>query len=350
MKNRPSISCPTEEVPWLVESLVQHINKLNQNLNPVYMKKNSLTPNAGLSLSQAQSISNLCHQRALEIENKLSGINNYSKSVDIASKKETTTHVIVVGKPIPSDVVALLTEKATLHACQGFLMENIKAKEASLNENKRATADISSVVLPERITPKTPEQLPQVNEDFGWSQLSVADLNEFIEADAFAAHIGQFIHKEGTLNALRKELPTVAPIEWMTIKDGEKSPVKVVTHHTSDQLLKVHEELAGLHREREQRVNYFKAKVKNLTTEENARIAKVNADAQHDAQKFNNDQQAAYETAFKAVQEQIRTIQAEFEKERQSKVKDIAAMRINVDARFKKVINQFMGQLSDKQE
>ena len=83
-------------------------------LNSSFMKKNSLTPNNGLSLSQAQSISNLCHQRALEIEGKLTGVNNYSKTVDVtAGNGSTKSHQIVVGKPIPSNVVDLLTEKAT---------------------------------------------------------------------------------------------------------------------------------------------------------------------------------------------------------------------------------------------
>ena len=71
------------------------------------MKKNSLTPNSGLSLSQAQSISNLCNQRALEIGNKLSVVNNYSKVVQV--NKED--HTIVKGKPIPANVVNLLKEK-----------------------------------------------------------------------------------------------------------------------------------------------------------------------------------------------------------------------------------------------
>jgi hypothetical protein len=48
----------------------------------------------------------------------------------------------------------------------------------------------------------------------------------------------------------------------MNIKDGEKTPVEIKIHHNSEDLLKIHEELAALHRQYEQRVNYFKAKVK----------------------------------------------------------------------------------------
>lgn len=316
------------------------------------MKKNSLTPNKGLSLSQAQSISNLCNQRAGEITAKLNGVNNFKKSVTIVTGGVLENHITVVSKPLPENVVALLTEKAELYACQAFLMENIKAKDTLLKDIKRATADTSEIEVPERPEGTDPllNQLSEVTEDFGWSQLSVAEINEFIEAEAYAAHIGQFIHQGSPLDNLRIELPKIPAIDWMTIKDGEKTPVLITTHHTSEQLLKVHEELAALHRAKEQRVNYFKAKVKNLTTDENARIAKINADAQNEAGKLNNDAYVAYETAVNVYTEKIKSIQAEFEKTRQATIKEIAIMRIGIDARFQKTIDIFLKQISDIQE
>jgi len=322
------------------------------------MKKNSLTPNSGLSLSQATSISNLCNQRAGEITAKLNGVNNYEKSVDIEGKNDTKTHIILAGKPLPENVVALITEKAELHACQAFLMENIKAKDEMLKDIKKVTADISSQEVPERPKNISPlvNQLPEVSgadgKEWGWTQLTAAEINEFIEAEAFAAHIGQFIHHTSPLDRLRTELPIIPAIDWMTIVEGVKSPVTIKVHatHTSENLLKIHEELAALHRAKEQRVNYFKAKVKNLTTDENARIAKINADAQNEAAKQNNDNNAAYETAVKAYNEKIRSIQAEFEKTRQASIKEIAAMRIQVDQRFQKTVDTFLKQISDIQE
>ena len=313
------------------------------------MKKNSLTPNKGLSLSQAQSISNLCNQRAREIDANLTGINNYSKSIDVPMNNGTTkVRTLVVGKELPTNVVSLLKEKSALHACQAFLMENIKAKDALLKDVKKATPDFSTIEEPERPKTVSPllKQLSEVGEEFGWSQLSVAEVNEYFEAEAFASHIGQFIHKDGLLDNLRTELPRVSPIEWMTIVDGIKTPVDITTHHTAAQLLKVHEELAAIHRGYEQRVNYFKAKVKNLTTEENARIAKNNADAQNDAEKINKELQTQFQTAYLAYTEKMRSIQAEFEKVRQAKTKKIAAMRIEVDNRFQSIVDVFLNQLS----
>lgn len=303
------------------------------------MRKNSLAT-SGLSLSQAQSISNLCNQRAREIETKLTNVNNYSKKVDTGNKELTT----VVAKPLPSNgaVVKLLIEKASLHATQAFLMENIKAKDLMLNEAKQAKADISEVKMPEKANVIRPIALPEVKEDWGWEQLTVSEICSYQEAEAFASHIGQFIHKDSTLDQLRKELPSIAPIEWMSIKDGERTPVIVTVHHTSVELLKLHEELALLHRGYEQQVNYFKAKVKNLVTIENARIAKLNADAQTEAQKTYNANQMVYQTAYNVANEEIRTICANFEKSRQETIKGIASLRINVDQRFQPTVDLFL--------
>ena len=309
------------------------------------MKKNSLT-SKGLSLSQASSISNLCNQRALEINNKLGNVNNYSKKVTVGKKE----HVIVTGKKLPENVMELLIEKAELHACQAFLMENIKAKDDMIREIVQSRPDVSNIKVPEHPKYVTAEVLPQVNDDFGWGELTVGEYSEYLEVEAYASHIGQFIHKGSTLDALRKELPGLPAIEWMVVKDGMKSPVTIETHHTSEQLLTLHEDLAGLHRGYEQKVNYFKAKVQNLTTAENARIANVNADAEAEAEKTNNDLRTQYEMEMKKVNAEFQGVKVEFEKQRQSKIKTTAALRIEVNPRFQEVVDIFLKKFPESQD
>lgn len=314
------------------------------------MKKNSLTPNKGLSLSQAQSISNLCNQRAREIASQIIGVNNYSKIVEVNGK----THITQVGVQLPKNIVELLKEKARLHACQAFLVENMKAKDAMLKIAKNEQPDYAMITVPNRPVAELMDiknqLLPEVNEDWGWEQLSATELNEYFEVEAFASHIGQFIHKDGILDHLRIELPNIPLVEWMSIKDGEKTPVEIKVHHKSEDLLKIHEELAALHRQYEQRVNYFKAKVKNLVTVENARIAKHNSDLQNEAEAFNNKLNAEYDTAFKAYTEKTKSVKAEFEKSRQEKIKTIASMRIQIDSRFQDTIDMFLEQLPETPE
>lgn len=307
------------------------------------MKKHSLVPNKGLNLSQAQSISNLCHQRASEINNQLEMINNYSKIINVDGENLT----LKKGHKMPDNIIELLKEKSELHACQAFLMENIQAKDKLLSETRFSEADISQINKPEEPKLKTPTLIEGVDENYGWSKLNISEINEFYEAEAYASHIGQFIHKNSKLSNLRNELPNLPNIEWFEVDKDKKTPVKIHTHHTSDYLLSIHEELAYLHRKYEQRVNYFKAKVKNITTQKNIEIAKYNAEIQSNYNKTNNDLINEYKSEMNIYEEKIQLIRKEFEKTKQEKISTIASMRILVDDRFKKIVDLFMTELQE---
>ena len=258
------------------------------------MRKNSLA-SKGLSLSQAQSISNMCFQRAQEIDRSLNAVNNISKSIKVDGVELS----IVEGNPLPSplQVTTMLTEKSRLHATQAFLIENINAKTAMLNEIRNIDCGFN-LRMPKRDHSLELNELEQVAESWAWEQLTASELNEFYEAEAFAAHIHQFINKSGKLTALRNELPNIQRLEWFEVETGKKSPVVVKVHHDANDLLVLHENLAELHRTYEQRVNYFKAKVKNLVTAENARIAKINADDMSDYNRAKAERDSAYDKQY----------------------------------------------------
>jgi hypothetical protein len=301
--------------------------------------KNSLSTK-GLSMSQAQSISNLCNQRSKEISNKLTDVNNVSKTLVINSETYTETQ----GNPMPTNVVELLTEKARLSATQAFLMENIKAKDELITSIQRDQFEYE-VEAPQR--PKTEVRvIPSlVDETWGWDQLTTAEYNEYLEAEAYASHIGQFIHKGGKLDRLRAELPTIKTLEFMEIEVGKKTPMKVYVHHTSEELLAIHEELAALHRGYEQKVNYFKAKVKNSVTSENARIAKERADIQAEVNEINSKQDVEYKNAYDKWAAEYRKASEEFEGDRQKRIENAANLKIEVAGRFQPVVDEFLKQL-----
>ena len=293
----------------------------------------------GLSLSQAQSISNLCNQRVREIDNKLSVVNNASKIVRIDGVDYQET----LPNPMPSDVVDLLTEKARLSATQAFLMENMRAKDALLTETRGKKFDFDNIVpFPTRPNYELTTELEEVAESWGWDQLTTAEYNEYLEVEAYAAHVGQFIHNRGKLDQLRKELPTMKTLEFIEVEDGKKTPVIVKQHHTSDALLVLHEELAALHRGYEQRVNFFKAKVKNLVTTENARIARVNAEERARVNAINQKIAAEYDSAQKTWFDEEKKAQFEFQEAIEEQIKEIAAYRIQVPARFQPVVDMFI--------
>jgi hypothetical protein len=299
--------------------------------------KNSLSTK-GLSMSQAQSISNLCNQRAKEISNKLADVNNVSKTLVIGSETYTETQ----GNPMPANTVELLTEKARLSATQAFLMENIKAKDELIKEIQFEDFDYT-ILAPERPKTATKELPSLIDEEWGWSQLTTAEYNEYLEAEAYASHIGQFIHKGGKLDKLRSELPTIKTLEFMEIEVGKKTPMKVSIHHTSEGLLAIHEELASLHRNYEQKVNYFKSKVKNSVTTENARIANERAEIQAELNEINGKQDADYNAGLEKWRADFR--KASNEAKRQERIKEAANMKIDIDSRFQPVVDMFLKQL-----
>jgi hypothetical protein len=293
-------------------------------------------------MSQAQSISNLCNQRSRDISFKLRDINNVEKVLKIGEE----TYVETPGKKMPENVVDLLADKSRLHATQAFLMENIKAKEEMLTAIKHKQMDIDTEI------PKCGEILDaeiesSVSEDWGWGQLSVAEYNEYLEAEAFASHVGQFIHKGGKLDNLRSELPTLKTLEWIEVESGKKTPLKVSVHHTAEELGDLHEQLAGVHRTHEQRVNYFKAKVKNLVTTENARIAKENAVKEASVAEANQKVLNDYNKAREEWQASYRKASHLFEEERQNEIKKTAALRIAIDPRFQTVIDMFLKDVAE---
>jgi hypothetical protein len=282
----------------------------------------------------------LCNQRSKDITAQLADINNVEKSLTIGSD----TYIETKGNPIPGNVVELLTAKARLSATQAFLMENIKDKDYIINKIKAERFNFK-VESPER--PKIiSETLPsEVDEDFGWDQLTQAEYNEYLEAEAYASHIGQFIHKGGKLDKLRAELPTIKTLEFMEIEVGKKTPMKVSVHHTPAQLLKIHEELAALHRGYEQKVNYFKSKIKNATTSENARVQKERGEIQAKVNQQHSDLANAYKLAYEEWTANQRKAQHEFEEKRQGKIQDAVNLKIEVAERFQDVVDEFLNQL-----
>jgi hypothetical protein len=301
--------------------------------------KNSLSAK-GLSMSQAQSISNLCNQRAKEISTKLDNINNVSKELTIG----TETYIETQGNPIPENVVELLTSKARYSATQAFLMENIKAKDELINNIKREgfVYDVEAPKRPETISEILPNE---VDGDFGLDQMTAAEYNEYLEAEAYASHIGQFIHKKGTLDRLRAELPTIKTLEFMEIEVGKKTPLKVSIHHTPEQLLAIHEELAALHRGYEQKVNYFKSKAKNTVTATNAAVQKARGDIQARVNQENLELANEYKLAYDKWLADQRKAQHEFEEKRQGRIQDAVNLKINVAERFQDVVDEFLNQL-----
>ena len=301
------------------------------------MRQHSLSEK-GLSMSEAQSISNLCNQRALDITNHLKNVNIASKTILIGAVTHTLQKAIVM----PVNVIEMLEEKGLLTGCQAFLMENIKAKERLLMAAKNEQPNLNVVETVIRPMYAMSHMLNSVTEEWGWEQLSIKEMNEYYQVEALAAHIGQFIHKGSTLEKLRDELNKLPSIEWIDIVAGTKSPVVINANHSAEELQTLHEKLSEIHRKHEQRTNYFKAKVKTMVTTENARIARINADETIRVNDTNKVLNTAYNEEVRDYNDVCSKIESAFEIERQETIKKLAVLRIAVDPLFQPIIDKFL--------
>lgn len=288
----------------------------------------------GLTQSKAQSISNLCNQLALEIENKINGFNVLTKTM----KYDKETLVMQEAKPI-RDIHNLLSEKSQLHGLQAHLMEALKAK-TSLMESISNESFESPLTMPERFIIPKPELLEDVDVMFGIGQLTASEYAEYLQQEAVASHYGQFVHKGGKLAKLRNTLTKRVPLEWEVIEDGKKHPIKVIAHHTEDELIGLHVSLSSIHNKANQRVNYFKAKVKNLTSEENQRIHKENAkkNAVYAGKVDRNN--AEYESALQGYNAEVETLNSIFENDRERRLNSASQLRISVDPIFQDLVDR----------
>lgn len=293
----------------------------------------------GLSMSQAQSISNICNQRCIEIDSRINAANVASRVIKIDGEYLVETPAV----KLPSEIVELLIMKGELAGTQAFLMEAIKAKEALIREITIRSFDVEEFYknnpepVKEPIT--SPTLLAEVDETWGWNQLSLKETAEYLAVEASASHIGQFIHKVGKLSRLRNELTQLKTLEWIEIETGKKTPVIVTPNATPEELFKLHEELATKHSELEARVNYFKAKVKNLVTLENARINTLNSNVYKEYQTKVREVSNIYNADYSEWRAKFDAAHSEFLAQKELDKKETIALRISVDPRFQSVVN-----------
>lgn len=298
--------------------------------------KNSLSKK-GLSMSEAQSVSNICYQKALDIANQLSVINNFSRAITIGTKDYLETP----GNKIPDNIVELILSKGKYHAVQAFLMENIKAKEALIKSLQNEVLDFKTEAP---VMGKLVELnlLPEVNEAWGKAQLTLDEVNTYLLAEATAAHVGQFIHKNSKLDNLRNELPNISTLEWIEVEAGKKTPVDIKVHHSQADLSELYEKFSKIHREEEQKVNFLKAKVKNLVTSENARIAEVNALEISRVNKLNADIREVFTTANTNWRADKAVAEKQFEEARNKKIQEAASLKIKTAPQFQETVDEIL--------
>ena len=305
-----------------------------------------------LSMSDAQTFSNLCNQKAKTIEQKLNKLNNYEKVLDLGSlnngSSSSKTLIKTKGYKLNlEEVKHLLNKQALYHAFQGYLMQHIRLKEqlvdsATIERDSGFYFDDFEEWAGDRIAtyPDRPCR-PRTSETDIWTTINKSEILHYQIADAMAADLGKFIHKDSKLDKLRSQLPDIPEYEYENLPDGRVGIVTIDIHHTDDELETAHVELADLHRDAERKVNAIKAKVKTshskvisaIETEHNDKL-KIWNDFKSKALAHNEQLKIKYEEEkAEAKKEHISRYSAELSL--------ILEHRIQIPKEFKALMDEF---------
>jgi hypothetical protein len=293
---------------------------------------------SGLSMSKAQSISNICNQRAKYIDSLLTNVNNVSKYF---KQSDGEIYMKQIGKPLPVNVLELLMDKSSYHALQAYLMEAVKYKDNLLEIEKY---NLFTTELEHPISPKYIQNIfiKEVDEKWGWEQLTEKEYSEYLEAETYASHIGQYFHKNGVLDNLRKNYNTDLELSFIELKKDEKIPVTSTPNHTEKELIDLHENLANVHREYEQKVNYYKAKVKNLVSSKNITVSKLNSDVIAMSDVVNKKLRQEYDELVNDYSNKLSLEKLEFNKNKEMELNRISSLKINIPSNLQATVDKIL--------
>ena len=293
---------------------------------------------SGLSMSKAQSISNICNQRAKYIDSLLTNVNNVSKHF---KQSDGEIYMKQIGKPFPVNVLELLNDKSSYHALQAYLMEAVKYKD-NLLEIEKYNSFKTELVFPQPPNYVPTTTIKEVDEKWGWEQLSEKEYCEYLEAETYASHIGQYFHRGGVLDNLRKNYNSDLELSFIELKKDEKIPITSTPNHTEKYLIDLHENLANVHREYEQKVNYYKSKVKNLVSNKNIEISKINSDILTKAEVANKKLRQEYNELVNDYNTKLSIESLDFNKNKEIELKRISSLKIKIPTNLQPTVDKLL--------
>ena len=218
-------------------------------------------------------------------------------------------------------------------------MENIKLKEFLLDQAggkcfyfEKKRPETPKFIEPKRIPLK---RLADI-------ELSKEDRIDYLIQESFASQIGKFIHKGEKLDLLRKEASKTPLVEWKQIDSNITIPVRNTIHATSEELFQIHTELEDIHRTHEQKLNYYKAKMKNQLSDLNIEINRKNSANYEEAASKYKIEVKKYEEELQKYEEEYNKALFTFQEEQEEEIKRIAALRITIPEIFKPLVDTLL--------
>jgi hypothetical protein len=260
-----------------------------------------LSPTEGVSMSAA----NFAAERIKET------VNVISKRIEsTASAAETLNYGgkdIELNRPAKINFEDDILLMGKLYGLSAWLREAIKAKKIGLETFANATSSkvfyqepFEEIIIP-NIT--YPCFVPFTMDD-AIGEMSVVDRANYYALEAMAAHIGKYIHGSGKLANVRNSLLNfqITRFETKMTSGGETDfPVSRLKVYTVEEINAVFNTLMNKHREVEEKLNWYKAKLENRVSVATAELERQRVlDIRQEEDRFNtaNDE---YKSALNRI-------------------------------------------------
>jgi len=311
-----------------------------ENLNHlmVFFAKNGLTSSE--ANHQANMTKEVCEKIARDLESTSSAkeILIYDNNVDIDLD---SNHRI-------DNLEDICKKEGELYAISAWLREAIKAKEILLKYFNdlhwslfldSETESVSYFTVEQPIEPNYDPIFVTEQDIIG--EMSIADRAEYLRCESIAAHLGKKLHSRGLITIIRKQIQKFIPTRFHSLNNGngvKDFPVLRKKLYEIDEFEKIFFSLQEEHRSAEQKLNWFKANIKNEVTLRNAAItAKEKEKYQDEIDQYNiairnwNDEKSKHD-------QKITILKSSAEERRLRKIKEISELKIIIPEKLQTVL------------
>lgn len=270
----------------------------------------------GLTTAEANYTANIIKELCERISNEIKQLTLFKGTLNFQGKQTEYNKVYKV-----ENLEEKCLEEGNLYALSAWLREAIKSKEALLKQVENDNFDIS--LLNEVNYGKATSLL---TEDEVKYSLPINELAEYLAYEAKAAHIGKKVHPNGIFEQWFNMIKNTPKIQINEInKDYIVEFDQVVDEKD---LYQVYFTLQKEYREAEQKVNYYKAKIKNLLNERNQEINQKNRALQD---KLSQD--------LEIQNSKNLALQAEINNLRGQKLKEVSELKIIIPNELQKTLD-----------
>lgn len=236
-----------------------------------------LVPTDGLSSSEANHLA----EKIKEVVKMYDGdLKRFGVITETIPNFKNGIDVVISNIDHTVPVIEVINKIGDLNSLAAWLRVGVKSKETGLTVLQNIDPDFIEDG-PEFEKLKRPEQDEVWKEQFGpdhaLAELNIRERAEFLSLNSKAAAIGMGIHNNGPVSKAKQDVVEFKPTrmeEVRGINGPEAWPVTCTKEMEREDVAKIYFQLQNKHREIENKLNFYRAKLKNIEVQKNVDIDK----------------------------------------------------------------------------